>query len=290
MQIVITGASGFIGTRLSAVLRDAGHEIVTLGRGPSAIIRWDPGLDAPTEAFDGADAVVHLAGEPVAQRWSDEVKRKIRDSRVLGTERLVRGIASARKRPRVLVCASAVGYYGDRGEEVLDETAAPGRGFLPDVCREWEAQADSAAALGLRVVKVRIGMVLGANGGALKEMLTPFRLGLGGRIGDGQQWVPWIHLDDIVGIFRHGLESAVAGALNGAAPGIVRNVDFTAALGKAVHRPAVVPAPEFALKMMFGEMASVLFASQRVVPVASEKSGYRFRYPELAPALASLGL
>jgi uncharacterized protein len=290
MRIVITGASGFIGTRLTDVLRDSGHEVVTLGRGASAHYRWDASSEPPVEAFEGAGGVVQLAGEPVAQRWSDEVKRKIRESRVLGTERLVRGIAAARQRPRVLVCASAVGYYGDRGEEVLTEEAGPGRGFLPEVCREWEARAEAATALGLRVVKVRIGVVLGANGGALKEMLTPFRLGVGGRIGNGRQWMPWIHLDDIAGIFRHALETDVAGALNGASPGTVRNVDFTAALGKALHRPTVFPVPEFALKLRFGEMAGVLFESQRVVPAATERSGYRFRYPELGAALASLGL
>jgi uncharacterized protein (TIGR01777 family) len=202
----------------------------------------------------------------------------------------MQGLSLTRNRPQVLVCASAVGFYGDRGDQVLTEDAAPGKGFLADTCLEWEAKADLAAALGMRVVKVRTGIVLGSGGGALKEMLTPFKAGVGGKLGSGRQWMPWIHIDDIVGIFRHALESPVTGPLNGAAPGIVTNADFTAALGHALHRPTVLPAPEFALKMMFGEMADVLLASQRVVPAATEKSGYKFLFPELGRALASLNL
>jgi uncharacterized protein (TIGR01777 family) len=290
MRIIVTGASGFIGKRLTEVLREAGHEIVSLGRGTSADFRWDAASDAPADAFEGADAVVHLAGEPVAQRWTAEAKQRIRDSRVLGTERLMHGLSITRTRPRLLVCGSAVGYYGDRGDEVLAEDAKPGTGFLAKVCREWEAKADLGEALGMRVVKVRTGLVLGPNGGALKEMLTPFKAGVGGRLGSGRQWMPWIHLDDIAGIFRHAVEGPVRGVLNGAAPGVVTNADFTSALGKALHRPTLLPAPGFALKLAFGEMAEMILSSQRVVPRATEASGYRFRYTELNAALASLGL
>jgi uncharacterized protein (TIGR01777 family) len=282
MRIVITGAGGFIGTHLASTLRQAGHEVAPLGRGASA-------SDA-AQLCDGASAVVHLAGESVSQRWTPEVKQRIRDSRVLGTERLVQGLSIARNRPQVLVCASAVGYYGDRGDEILTENSAPGTGFLPDVCVQWETKADLASALGMRVVKVRTGVVFGPDGGALKQMLTPFKAGAGGRLGSGRQWMPWIHIDDIVGIFRHGIESAVNGPLNGAAPGIVTNADFTDALGRALHRPTIMPVPRFALKIMFGEMADVILSSQRMVPHMTEQSGYQFQYPELGAALASLKL
>jgi hypothetical protein len=183
-----------------------------------------------------------------------------------------------------------VGYYGNRGDEPLPEDASPGTGFLAKLCCQWEEKADLAESLGMRVVKVRTGLVLGSDGGALEEMLTPFKMGVGGRLGSGRQWTPWIHLDDICGIFRHAVEGGASGALNGAAPGVVTNADFTAALGKALHRPTVLAVPEFALKLMFGEMADVLLASQRVIPRATEGSGYRFLYPELGAALASLKL
>ncbi len=290
MRIVITGATGFIGTHLASTLRQAGHEIVTLGRSDSADYRWNPADDAPSEAFEGAGAVVHLAGESVAQRWSTEVKQRIRDSRVLGTERLVHGLSITRNRPQALICASAVGYYGDRGDETLTESSHPGSGFLPDVCRQWEEKADLAASLGMRVVKVRTGVALGPGGGALKQMLTPFKAGVGGRLGSGRQWMPWIHIDDIVGIFRHAIESTVSGPLNGCAPGVVTNADFTAALGRALHRPTVMPVPRFALKLLFGEMAEVMLSSQRVLPQATVQSGYQFKYPELGATLASLKL
>jgi hypothetical protein len=285
MRIVISGASGFIGSHLAATLRQAGHDIVTLGRGGSADHRWDAAKDAPAEAFEGADAVVHLAGEPVAQRWTPEVKRRIRESRVLGTERLIHGLSITRNRPQALVCASAVGYYGDRGDEVLTEASAPGSGFLPEVCRQWEEKADLAAALGLRVVKVRTGVVLGAGGGALKKMLPAFKLGVGGRLGNGRQWMPWIHVADIAGIFRHAVETSVTGALNGCAPQAVTNGEFTTALGRALHRPTVLPVPGLALKLLFGEMAEVMLGSQRVEPRATLESGYKFQYPDLSGAL-----
>ena len=290
MRIAITGASGFIGNHVARTLRSAGHEIVTLGRGTSVNYRWDAGADAPPEAFEAAGAVVHLAGEPVSQRWTPEAKRRIYDSRVLGTERLIHGLSITRQRPQVLVCASAVGYYGNRGDEPLTESAEPGTGFLARLCREWEAKADLAEALGMRVVKVRIGVVLGANGGAIKQMLTPFKMGAGGRLGHGRQWMPWIHLDDIAGIFRHAIETNASGVLNGVAPGLATNAQFTAALAKRLHRPAIFPVPKLALQVLFGEMADVLVGSQKVIPEATQRSGYRFAHPDLNEALQSLDL
>jgi uncharacterized protein (TIGR01777 family) len=290
MKIVITGATGFIGSRLSTTLRNRGHQIATLGRGASADYRWNLSAPPPQQAFENAGAIVHLAGEPVSRRWNPEVKRRIRDSRVVSTNQIVDVLATLPNRPAVFVCASAVGYYGNRGDEPLPETAAPGTGFLVDVCREWEAAADRAQALGLRVVKVRIGVVLGKGGGALQAMLPPFKAGLGGPMGSGKQWFPWIHIDDIVGIFHHALDTQVSGPLNGAAPDVVTNRAFAEALGKALHRPALLPTPKFALKLLFGEMADVILSSQFVIPEATLSSGYSFVYPDLPHALASLAL
>jgi uncharacterized protein (TIGR01777 family) len=289
-RIVVTGASGFIGTRLCDVLRQSGYEVATVGRGPSATFRWDYTSDAPPEAFESADAVVHLAGEPVVQRWSPEVKQRIHDSRVRSTERLIQALSITRDRPKVLVCASAVGYYGNSKDHPLPESAGPGRGFLSGVCREWEAKADLAESLGMRVAKIRTGIVLGENGGALKQMLPAFKVGVGGRLASGTQWMPWIHLDDIAAIFQHAIGNPVHGALNGAAPGIVTNREFTAQLAEALHRPAFFPVPRFALNLLFGEMGEVMLDSQRVIPAATLESGYRFRYPDLPSALASLKL
>lgn len=290
MRIVITGATGFIGKHVIPTLQQAGHEIVTLGRSASANYRWDLTTSPPPEAFENAGAVIHLAGEPVAQKWTPEAKQRIRDSRVLGTERLIQALSVTRNRPQTFIASSAVGYYGDRKDEELPETAPPGRGFLADVCKQWEAKADLAAALGMRVVKVRTGIVLGPDGGALAKMLPQFRMGAGGRLGNGRQWMPWIHIDDIVGIYRHALEGTASGPLNGAAPGIVRNEDFAYSLGQALNRPARLAIPKFILKWVVGEMADVLVASQRMIPRATEESGYQFRHPDLAAALESLNL
>jgi uncharacterized protein (TIGR01777 family) len=289
-RIVVTGASGFIGTRLCDVLRQSGYEVATIGRGPSATFRWDYASDAPPEAFESAEAVVHLAGEPVFQRWSPEVKQRIHDSRVRSTERLIQALSITRDRPKVLVCASAVGYYGNSGDHPLPETAGPGRGFLSDICREWEAKADLAESLGMRVAKIRTGIVLGKNGGALKQMLPAFKAGVGGRLASGTQWMPFIHLDDIVGIYQHAIANPVNGPLNGTAPGIVTNREFTAKLAEALHRPAFLPVPKFALSLLFGEVGEVMLDSLRVIPTATVESGYRFRYPDLPSALASLRL
>ena len=297
MRITLTGASGFIGSRLVARLHERGHELHLLGRAPRkgmlATARfsiWDAAAsEPPLEALEGADAVVHLAGEPVAQRWTAEVKRRIRSSRVDSTNLLVAALEKVTQKPQVLVCASAIGYYGDRGNEVLAETAKPGAGFLPEVCVEWEASAGKARELGMRVVPVRIGIVLHPEGGALEQMLPPFKWGVGGRIASGEQWMSWIHLDDMVRLLVHAVETpGLNGALNAAAPNAVTNAEFTQVLGRTLRRPAILPVPEFAVRALFGEMASIVIASQKVVPTATLASGFRFEHEQLAAALAHL--
>ncbi len=275
MNIAITGASGFIGTRLAAQLAAGGHAVRPLKRNFNAA------------ELDGCDAVVNLAGEPVAQRWSDAVKQRIRESRTLGTRRLVEALGAA-GRPKVLVSASAVGYYGDRGDEVLTEASVAGQGFLPEVSVAWEREAVAARERGVRVAVVRIGLVLGPGGGALEKMVTPFRFGVGGRMGSGRQWMPWVHLDDLCALFEMAVSLPMEGAFNGAAPNPVTNADFTKALGATLHRPAVVPVPRFAIDLLFGEMAQILFASQRVLPRAAEAAGFRFHYGEVAEALKAV--
>jgi uncharacterized protein (TIGR01777 family) len=244
--------------------------------------------EAPVDSLAGTDAVIHLAGEPVAQRWNADVKRRIRKSRSTGTRHLVQAIGKLDRPPRVLVSASASGYYGDRGEEVLTETSAAGSDFLAEICQEWEREAGAVEALGVRVAIIRTGLVLGKDGGALKQMLTPFRLGVGGRLGSGQQWMPWIHVDDLIEMFVFALDSGVTGPLNGAAPQPIRNVEFTAELARTLHRPAIFPVPRFALNLMFGEMAGIVFASQRMVPKAAEVAGFRFKFVELRAAFVDL--
>jgi hypothetical protein len=273
MNITITGASGFIGRRLMKSLAKAGHSVRALSRHAQ-----------PVEC----DVVIHLAGEPVAQRWTAEAKRRIRESRVAGTRNLVEALATLTHRPEVLICASAIGYYGSRGDEILTESSSPGSGFLPEVCVAWEREAQAAEAFGMRVVRVRTGLVLAAGGGALVRMLPPFRMGVGGRLGSGQQWMSWIHLEDLVGLFQFAVERQVRGPLNAVAPHPVTNSDFTRELARALRRPALFPVPGFALRLLFGEMAEVLLASQRVTPAAAEAAGFRFRFPQLAPALEGL--
>ncbi|HXS94936.1 MAG TPA: TIGR01777 family oxidoreductase [Candidatus Limnocylindrales bacterium] len=270
MKVAVTGASGLIGTRLTGALRAMDHEVIPLGR---------------RDTIGPCDAVVHLAGEPVAQRWSARAKQEIRDSRVEGTRRLVAGIAALPQKPRVLVSSSAIGYYGSRGDETLTEESGPGSDFLATVCAAWEKEAKAAEELGIRVVRLRTGIVLDAHGGALAKMLTPFRFGLGGRLGSGRQWMSWIHIDDLAGIVVHALENPVSGAVNGVAPNPVRNSVFTQALAGTLHRPALFPVPQFGLRLMLGEMSEAVLASQRVLPKVAESSGYRFRYPDLPEAL-----
>ena len=253
--------------------------------------RWERVAEPPTAAvWEGVEAVIHLAGEPVAAaRWSDEQKRRIRDSRVKGSRSLVAGMRATPRPPKVLVSASAVGFYGDRGDEVLNERSAIGSGFLSEICLDWETEAARARELGSRVALVRTGVALSPSGGALEKMLLPFKLGLGGRLGDGRQWFPWIHIEDIQGIIQHALMSPVVdGPINGVAPGVVTNEEFTQELAAALNRPIFLPVPQFALRVLLGEMAEVVTASQRVVPQVALDTGYRFRYPNLRPALESL--
>ena len=277
MNIAISGASGFIGRQLLKSLGQAGHSVRALSR------------HAPfAKSMREADVVVHLAGEPIAQRWTAQAKQRIRESRVAGTRKLVEALATLSRRPEALICASAIGYYGSRGDEILTESSPPGSGFLPEVCVAWEREAQAAEALGIRVVRVRTGVVLAASGGALARMLPPFRMGVGGRLGNGRQWMSWIHLEDLVALFQLAVESQVRGPLNAVAPYPVTNSDFTRELARVLGRPAVFPVPEFALRLLFGEMAEVLLASQRVAPSAAEAAGFRFRFPQLGPALAGL--
>lgn len=288
MNVTISGASGLIGRRLAKQLETAGHAVSALSRSGGRY-RWDPMREEPpAAALETADAVVHLAGEPVAQRWTAAAKRKIRDSRVTGTRHLVQALSTLSRRPGVLVCASAIGIYGSRGDETLTESSQPGSGFLPEVCVEWEQQAELAEALGIRVVRVRIGIVLAAEGGALAKMLPPFKMFVGGRIGSGRQWMSWIHIEDLARLLAHCLTAPVSGPVNGTAPQPVTNAEFTRSLARVLRRPALLPVPAFALKAIFGEMAEILLASQRVLPKAAEASGFRFEHPELGGALRSV--
>jgi len=291
---LITGASGLIGTALLASLESPGTQVVRLVRGRAqnaAQVSWDPLAAVAPAMVSGLDAVVHLAGESVVGRWTEEKKKAIRESRVLGTRNLATALARAESKPKVLVCASAVGFYGNRGEEVLREESETGQGFLPEVCREWEDASGIAAEAGIRTVNIRIGLVLSAKGGALGKMLTPFKLGLGGRIGAGRQWWSWIHVDDIVGGIRHAMRTeSLSGPVNFVAPNPARNAEFTKVLASVLRRPAFFPVPEFALRLAFGKQAAeeMLLASQRVQPEKLGASGYRFRFSELRAALENL--
>jgi hypothetical protein len=291
MIVAITGGTGFIGGALVERLKSRGDQVRLLSRSRGPYL-WDPlAGPPPPEALDGADAVIHLAGESVSQYWTAAAKRRILESRVAGTRNLVEGLRRMSAPPRVLVSASAVGFYGDRGDEVLDESSVAGTGFLPEVSQAWEAEANAASGLGIRVVTKRTGVVLHPGGGALAKMLLPFKLGLGGRLGSGRQWMPWIHLDDQIGLTLFALDTpGLAGPVNAAAPGAATNAEFVRSLGRALGRPAVIPAPAFVLRMALGEMAQIVLSSQRVVPRALEQAGYLFRYLTLADALAALYL
>jgi uncharacterized protein (TIGR01777 family) len=296
VKIAITGASGLIGRRLLKTLAAAGHSLHVLSRHAGTNLPpgvrlsvWDATRgEPPADALQDVDAVVHLAGEPVAQRWTAHARQAIRESRVTGTRNLVEALAKLPRKPQVLVCASAVGYYGDRGDEILNESSSPGGDTLALLCVDWEKEAQAAEASAIRVVRVRTGLVLDARGGALPRMLPPFRMGLGGKLGSGKHWMSWIHLDDLAALFQFALANPVNGPVNGVAPNPVINAGFTRALAAAVHRPAIFPVPAFALRLLFGEMSEILLASQRALPQAAEAAGFRFRYPELAPALAAV--
>lgn len=295
MKIAISGASGLVGSTLATELEGDGHGVHPLVRRPARgdrEISWDPKAgELDGSALEGLDAVVHLAGESVAKgRWTDAKKRRIRDSRVRGTRLVAETLANLDDPPKTLVCASAIGYYGDRGDERLDESSRAGDGFLADVCVRWEAAAEAAREAGLRVVHLRIGMVLDPDDGALPQLLTPFRLGLGGKVGSGKQWMSWIAIDDLTAVIRHVLEDDEAeGPVNTVSPEPVRNRDFTQTLGQVLHRPTILPLPGFAARLALGEMAEeLLLASARVAPRRLEALGYTFRHTELRGALEHL--
>lgn len=293
MRVLVSGATGLVGSALLTALGNAGHQVVRLVRSPATLgedtVHWDPaGNQIDASKLEGLDAVVHLAGENIAgRRWSAEQKARIRDSRVRGTTLLCETLARLKQPPRTLVAASAIGYYGDRGDEWVDEASAPGTGFLPDVCREWESATTPSAKAGIRVANLRIGVVLSPKGGALAQMLTPFRLGLGGRVGSGRQYMSWIALDDLVSIIMHALTTAeLRGPVNAVAPGPVTNAEFTKTLGRVLGRPTIFPLPAFVARAVFGELAdALLLASTRVRPKALTEGRFPFRYGELEAAL-----
>ncbi|MDX6682252.1 MAG: uncharacterized protein QOG94_2291 [Solirubrobacteraceae bacterium] len=293
-RVALTGATGRIGKHLVTALQQRGDEVTVLSRNPERAseslgveaVAWDPQADgAPAEALAGRDAVVHLAGEDVAPRWTDKKKAEILASREKGTRNLITGIFAAEPRPAVLVGASASGYYGPRGDEVVDETQPPGSDWLAEVCVRWEQQTD-AAMLGTRVVKVRTGIVLDADGGALAKMVGPFKAGVGGPIGSGKQYMPWIHRDDLVGMYLAAIDHpSFSGPINASAPNPVTNKAFAKALGKVLHRPAVAPVPGLVIKGMYGAMSQIVLTGVRMVPGRAVELGYEFRYPDLDEAL-----
>ncbi len=294
MRILISGASGLIGSALRTNLTQRGDETAALVRHPprAGEVQWTPGQPLDPQKLFEFDAIVHLAGKNIAGRWSKNFKQEVRDSRVQGTHTLATATAASFRQcgsPRTFIAASAIGYYGNRGDEVLTESSAPGRGFLPEVCVEWEAAADPAREAGLRVAHMRIGVVLAKHGGALPPLLLPFRLGLGGRIGDGRQYWSWIALEDLVGAFVFALhDKNVSGPVNVVAPHPVRVSDFVHELGDVLHRPAMLPLPALAVKLLLGEMGeTLLLDSAKVMPTKLEAADYRFTYPDLHGALAA---
>ena len=304
MRVLISGSTGLVGSALLAAFRQQGHQLARLvrpstrnppvGRGafPETLnLAWDPVAGTLDSAASGADAVVHLAGASIAGgRWTAARKRLQRDSRVAATHHLVVALGKLPQPPKVFVAASAIGFYGNRGDEELTESSAPGQGFLAGLSREWEAESGRAAAFGARVVLLRLGIVLARHGGALPQMALPFRLGLGGRIGSGRQWMSWLALEDVVGIVGYALSSnALSGPVNAVAPHPERNAGFAAALGRVLHRPALFPTPGFVLRLALGEMAdALLLASQRVLPEKLQRLGYPFVHQALEPALQSV--
>ncbi|HEX4691029.1 MAG TPA: TIGR01777 family oxidoreductase [Solirubrobacteraceae bacterium] len=297
MRVTVTGATGRVGGALVGALRERGDEVTVLSRHPDKARRmlgvdavaWDPANEtAPAEGLNGRDAVVHLAGEDVAQRWTDDAKRRILESRETGTRNLVAGLRDSDPRPRVLVSASAVGWYGPHGDEKLTEDVPAGSDFLAEVVTAWEREADRATDLGLRVVEVRTGVVLDKDGGALSKMLPFFKLGIGGPVAGGRQYLPWIHLDDVVGIYLAALDGHDwSGPVNATAPEPATNKDFSRALGRAIHRPAFAPVPGLAVKALYGDMAEIVTGGQRAIPRRPLELGYRFQHRDLDEALRS---
>lgn len=302
MRVTLTGATGLIGPTLVASLRERDAQVTVLTRDPDRAkeklgdveaFRWELSSEpAPAAALAGRDAIVHLAGEPVAQRWSAKVKQAIRESRLLGTRNLIEGIRAvapeAGERPATLVSSSAIGYYGPHGDEPLDEDAAPGSDFLAEVCVEWEDAASAARELGLRVVQVRTGVVLDSDGGALSKMLPPFRLGVGGPVAGGRQYISWIHAEDLVGMMLAAIEDERwSGPVNATAPEPATNRDFSKVLGRVLGRPALLPVPGAALRVLYGDMAEIVTSGARVLPAKPLVLGYKFSHPQLEEALRS---
>jgi hypothetical protein len=297
MKILISGASGLVGTHLIPTLKAKGHEVFRLVRKtPQSAdeIQWDAGKgfsESERVRLENFQSVVHLAGDNVAsENWSEEKKRKIRDSRVVGTRVLVDALKSLQNPPPVLVSASAIGFYGDREDEILTEDSAKGRGFFPEVCDAWEMEAEKAEEFGARVVLPRIGVVLAKDGGALEKMLTPFKFGVGGRVGSGKQWMSWIVLEDLIRIIHFALENeTLRGAINATAPNPATNEEFTKTFGRVLHRPTILPVPEFAVKLMFGEMGeTLLLQGARVLPERLLENGFEFKYANLEDAMKAV--
>ncbi len=298
-KVLVTGGTGFIGSRVCDALHEKEYAVHVVSRDPTRaktkledakeIYAWNPETEQlPSEATSDLHAVIHLAGETIAGRWNAEKKRRIRDSRILSTRNLVASF-DVNAKPDVLVCASAIGLYGDSGDDSFTEETPAGTDYLAEVCEEWEAEAQKASEYGIRVVSIRIGLVLGLGGGLLDQVLPPFKMGLGGRLGSGNQWMSWIHIDDVVGIVMHALENEeIHGALNATAPTPVRNIEFTKTLGSVLRKPTIFPVPLFGLKIMMGEFANFVVLSQNVLPERTEASGYKFQFPTLEAALKNL--
>ncbi len=291
MKVTVTGATGNVGRPLVEKLKAQGHEVTSLSRsaGPD-VVQWaNPKEEPPpAEAIEGQDAIVHLLGEPIDQRWTDEVKRELRDSRVLSTRQVVEGLRAAEQRPKVLVSQSASGFYGNRGDEKLTESSPAGDDFLAGLVVEWEAEANKAQELGVRVVTTRTGVVLSPEGGALEKMLPFFKLGIGGPVAGGDQYVPWVHLDDVTGAVLAVLENdAASGPVNVSAPSPATNKELSKTLGRVLKRPAFAPVPALAVKTLYGEMAHIVITGQRMLPARLEELGYGFAQPELESALRS---
>jgi uncharacterized protein (TIGR01777 family) len=299
--VLISGSTGMVGAALIAALHQQGHDVLRLVRPTTHVqntsdrkhdVAWNPDVDGALDpAAEGADTVVHLAGASIGEgRWTAQRKALLRDSRIAGTHHLVGSLAKLRRPPRVFIAASAIGFYGDRGDELLTESSAPGADFLALLTRDWEAESMRAVEFGARVVTLRFGIILAKNGGALPRMALPFRLGAGGRIASGKQWMSWVTLEDIVAIIGHAAATnSLSGPVNAVAPHPARNAEFAAALGRVLHRPAMFPTPGFALRLALGEMADALLLSgQRVQPEKLAQSGYRFLHPDLVPALQSV--
>ncbi len=299
-KILVTGGTGFIGKRVCDALQEKHYAVKVVSRDTERaktklqsideIYAWNPETEQlPSEATSDLHAVIHLAGETISGRWNAKKKQRIRDSRVLSTQNLVSSLATSESKPEILVCASAIGLYGVTGDDSFTEESPVGTDFLAEVCQEWEAAAQKARELGIRVVHVRIGLVLGIGGGLLDQVLPIFKIGAGGKLGSGNQWMSWIHIEDVIGIIMHALENAeIRGALNATAPNPVRNIEFTKTLAAVLRRPAIFPVPAFGLHLMMGEFAEFALLSQNVIPKKTETSGYEFQYKTLETALEDL--